>query len=1796
MALTLAAVAGGLVVPTAHADVPSAVAVDAPAGALDHLALGDPASEDAHRLDADGSSVITGEGDRPARVAEPTDPPSRYLADLTFEMTVDPAEQNYLSLTLYGGDASSYKTMLLVDGEQAQYQNSGDYQALDTGTRGGLPGRFFRTTTMLPLVSTQGHDRVQVTLRTYHPSVGATASTSSRPYHAVTTHLEPELLPRTADGELDTGYAVTTQARAPIGADEQQAKIDAYRDRQIADFDALTAKADASPTAVLSITRYVEELRFYAECLSMDWCPADTPAEKRAAIDRILRSVDNFTRQYYGDVRSLASGGHQSDWGGYYRALGEALYIVEPLLADPEIMGPDAFEAFLDEPFVTSTTDTANSIAGVDRSGGELSRREAYERVLKANYDFARSRLSYISNQVYYTYEGAWEAHEGLRVIGSKFFEGTERSHQILGEALGIRPFRGEEVLVGPDGEDLDLYHSLFFHDGTAQLTDDYLQVVMRGLARSKLGADGTVERRLPYGEHYPIVTAAGLYRENGYVGSYGETPNYNPSWFWRLADHPADAEFRDELLRLALRNLHARGQTRYQGTDAQGNRVMTMDQVVDWRNPAYPGKVAYSTEPNTPQIFAYAGLEKYLAENAEDYSGDEWEATWEHAREATGWLQQALVDNQVFPYFDEILSERRYDLRLSEEYAFVTGGRADHEALGEAAAGRVLPSTELDRYTDEELAALGVDRASTPDYAWVDVDNLFVAFRDGDTQVSGTLNFRNMGVTSSARLHARTPATAQHTQVRTESVVAYEDTFLRPHSVEDTIFQDRYTATGDQVLAMTGELSPVSHQPGVGPMNRDNFAVDTPFSNYPDVVTARYGPYLIAVNTTREEYGNAARHRIALPDDVDGRVRDLVSGRDVKVVRGSYGLRPSSAVVLDLGTAAGRPEPGRVLAIDATSGAGVVGLTWGRSAGATSFDVFRGSTAAMTDAVPVASGVTGQSLVDPVPEPGRYYYAVLARNEHGYAGAARNERGHAGAVPDERGQPGGAARGRWAAMRHVVPVAVEVSAPVTRGLPDGWRDNRVGETAGSAAVDGDTVTIAGATGAGFASGDEAITPRWNGIGRYQPDGLVLASRLVGGSVLASADLGAEPAAGAGVAIRQDAAPTSEYVWLGAEDGKIVLRTRTLDTRAHIGVGIPGHNSGGGTRSPYRVPGPDLDAGEYRYVKLVRTAHSHQVVASASADGETWTVLGSEIVPMLDAVLAGVSVASGESTFEDVTVEELPATAQALWITEGERGAHTVRWTKPVRAVEYDVYRTSDAAAAGLDPQVSPDGWEKVTTTRGLRHDGVVLAGSLTYAVVARTLDGTVTTSSTARVEAAGIEAVIADARALDPDDHAPRSWAAFVAELDAVEAAWNEGDTDEAALVQRVYDAAELLLPVFRHSFEADEPDVWQLGGRAPGTYTSGIADDGGHTGARSLLFTSTDTTGDAAHNLWAHSRRQGGVSAVTAKPATEYRVTFRYQLTDYTPGFRVGAYAFFRSFSGGAGVGVEQRNWLPASAATAPGEWATFERVYTTEDGTVDNIEVLIGLRGSEGVFRVDDVRVEPVEPPTLADQIAGARALEASGYTPESWAAFTAEVDRIEAAANAADADLETLAVELEAAHSLLLSVWTHGFEADDADVWRLGRTSETPDTYTQEIVTGGAFAGARSLLFTSADTTGSHAYRVWADSREQAGVSPVAAEPATTYRISFRYQLTDYTPADGVGAYAFFRSFLGSSGVGTEQRNWFPASAATAPGEWKTFERTYTTVDGDIDNIELLLGLRGSSGTFRVDDVRVVETAG
>ncbi|WP_158850293.1 carbohydrate binding domain-containing protein [Saccharothrix deserti] len=1511
-------------------------AAAATGGTVDTVTFGDPESERAHDFSGDSTTVVDGANGRKARVAEPLSPPTSHLGDLRLSVKVDPAAQNYLSLKFWGEDVSTYKTVLFVNGAQTTYRSQGDYEAINTGTGKGLDGRFFVNTAMLPLSSTQGRERVELILRTYHPSLTATATERSRKYYQALVHTSPEL--DMAD-EDDTGYQPTTKAAPALTAAEEKAKIDGLRSEQLALFDRLSAKSDASPGATLNISRYQDELRFYTEVLLTDWSPAKTPADKRLALDRVFKSIDNFTKQYYGNVRSLGDGGHQSDWGGYYSALGEALYIVENLIADDQVYGAQRFTDFLGQPFETGTADGPNSLAGVDWTGGALTRGEAWERVLKANFDFARSRLSYIYNQVMYTYEGAWKAHEGLRVIGSGFFEGKPRSHAIVGEALGSRPFLGEEVLVGPNGEELDLYHSLFQHDRNAVYNEAYLKVVMRGLAKSKLDAEGKVVRRLPYGKHYTGVTRDGQTRENTYVGNYGESTNYVTSWFFRTLDHAGDEELNNEILKLALRNVHARGHTRYQSTDANGNRVMLMQQVIDERNAAYPGRIAYASDINSGRGLMFAALEQFMADNADKYAGPEWTPFWGYAREAVGFAQQQLVDNQYFPYFNNVLANHKYDLRLPKTYEYVTGKRAEYAVLGgKAAAGVVLPHTDPARYTDEELARLGISRddAKRP-FAWVDIDNMYVSVRDGDTHLFGSLFQRNRGFLGNGRLHAQHGDHDQLVQLQTQGVLAYQDYVLRPNAVEDPMFYDRYTAP-DRPLAMTGELAPIAYQPGVGTVVRDNWMSDNPYSGYPDLLTARYGKYLMAVNGTRPEHGNAKAHHVRLPTAAGGgnqttagegdgqnAVVDLVTGRRLPIIAGVVAVPPSSAVVLDLGTDEVKPSaPSAVDVAVATPGSNAVGLTWRPAAGATSYTITR-AVREQGPFYPVAHGVRGTSHIDKTPSAGTFFYRVTAVNGQGL------------------GRPSNA-------------IKAVVTQAHTAGLRNGpWRDDVIGNaTGGSSSVEGSAITVNGASGTGFGGGDD--TAIYN---RFHADSLVTVSRLAQGSTVVSAKL---DGAG-GVILRDSADAVGRYAYLGVDaTGALSFKYRSLDTRTDIGTGTAGQNATGGiTRSPFAVDLKGHQAATHPYVKLIRLADSHRITALVSEDGQVWEQVATADVPMVDVVHAGVATTQ-TARFGDVEVDSLPAGTVLASGRFGDRTG-TVSWTRPRDVIAFDLYRTRDAAVAGTDPSTDPgSGWEKIVDNRwALSYEDTIYGGAMHYKVVARRLDGSTTVSAPVTITAEPFPTVLAKARTVSADDYTAASFGAFKAEVDAAEQASTQPGADEAALIKRVYDAYRLLVPVHRHSFEADESDVWQAAGTGP--YTRVIASDRGRTGTRSLYFASTDTSGNGSFNMSFHNRKQGA-SPISVTPGKTYKVSYWYQLTNYVPGRTVGAYLFVSSRDGGAQIGVEQRTWLPAGD-TAPGQWKYVERTYRADaNPVVDNVSLDFGFRGSSGEFRVDDVRVEPVD----------------------------------------------------------------------------------------------------------------------------------------------------------------------------------------------------------------------------------------
>ncbi|MFS0724173.1 putative Ig domain-containing protein [Paenibacillus sp. 1P07SE] len=1329
---------------------------DAGTGILDKIDFGHAESENAHNFTGDSTSVITGFLGEKARVSEPLSPASDTGGFLTFSMQVDPYLQNYFTVKFAGDETmpSGARAQIVINGEQVGYFRGGDYGALLGGER--APNQFIYSTIALPLESTRGKEIVEITINTTNPF--GKVEQPSRGYYIGYTHTQAYI---DVDDEVQ-GYKFKedqgpeTVVRPEETADQIEARIAQLEQEPINTFMNHYNHLGQNPNNTLNIAKYTNALRYYAMVLKSDISPMQTPEAKREALMRMFQAIDVHTKNYYGNTRLVLRGGHQGDWGGFYGELGEALYLAETLIFDESVLGEDGYNAFLDQTFDTGTVEGEFSLASAGWDGEPLTRRMAWERVLKANFDFARSRQSYITNQVFYTYEGAWKAHEGLRMVGSEFYEGRERSHRILLEMFGGVPWLGEEVLVGPNGEELDLYHSLFSHDNAAVFTDDYVHIVGKGLAKSKLDEEGEVVRRKPYGEQYTNLTKAGLTRENHYVGIYGEVANYILDYFYKTLDQPGEEEINDELLKLALNNFYARLWTRINDLDDEGKRLLAMNATIDERNggmpsrtPAYGARLlGYST--------SYAYLEKYMADHEERYSGPEWERYWEYAKYAVGAVQQLKMDNRLL--MD--LSSKDFHVRDTYDYIFNT--RKDYARFNDVKAGVVLPQTDFDYYTEEEIAALGVNPEAYEQFAWMDIDNAFISMRDGDFRMFGALAWLNMGVPATGKLHIVTPENVRVVQVAHNNQFQYEDYHIRQQDV-DLYYQRNDPATkGFAPQSLAGEILPVAYQPGVGKVVRDNFEVDHPYGALTDLMAARYGEYFILMNTTRTEYENEKSFEVDLPSDYTGNeIFDLVTKSNIPVIDGKVTIGPERGMVLKLSSHFDpAPKPNHVDFVKALEGNGSVDVIWKTTAGGQTYTLKRSETEQGPYAV-IAEGLTGNHYKDTDVAGGKaYYYKVAAVNEHG-AG--------------------------WESWR----AKADLSDADAQNLASPWQQDFIGTTQGSATVNGDVVAIQNVDGKGLGEGDD-----FNIYRRDIHDSFHYVHQTAVGNSSISARIDQNSGALSGIMLREFLSENSRYLYFGADDqGNLVLQHRN---RVSFGVW-----NGGIPVSPwnYKLKGYHVD--DYPYVKLLWHHNSQLGHAFASKDGVDWEYI-TEIDSLFPYAYYTGLISSQEAAFSEVTVSDMPRESLMPFIDK-DKDQITLRWNKPKQASWFNIYRTQNEEASLTDPVFKEgaaeleDGspWEEVITgTRARPIRDVLRFGSAYYKVMPVHEDGSPQPfSETVSVHADDISVVLENALSLPANEYTKASFYLFRQELARIQTEMMEPEYDEAQLIDDIYQAESLLV-----------------------------------------------------------------------------------------------------------------------------------------------------------------------------------------------------------------------------------------------------------------------------------------------------------------------------------------------------------------------------------------------------------------
>ncbi len=831
----------------------------------------------------------------------PTTPPSRFSMELTFTVKIDPYKQNYLSLKLHSSEKYT-PIFLYIDGKQLGYAKCGDFEALNLGYGSFKPEGYFYVTTAIPLLYTKDKNEIELALRQAEPYDDLT-EVHGTVYEAYSTTSPTFNLP-------ENKTPVTKKAIQDFDVDTL---AESYIDAQVEFFNNSLTKLRNGEK--LSITKYVEEFRHFCMMLFEPYCPLEN---KQEAVELLINCINLYVKDYFENPKTLLHNAHQSDWGGYYGELGQGLYIIEKLI------DKNWFEDCLASPF-----DEKRTV------------REAWEICLKANFDFASSRQSYIYNQTYYTYEGAWKAMAGLGVIGSKYYIGKEKCDLILKEALGLAPWKGEHILFDKEGRELDLYHCLFNHDRNAQFTDDYINIVCRGEAVQGVDEKGEFLRRKPYGENYYPLTHRALSRENGYVGNYGETNNYLPEWVYRTFNH-GDFELSDLILKAALENINSRMYMRYQGADEEGFSIMLMEQAIDERNPTMNPKSAYGAIINDKRTLHFASLKRHMNEHSERYASPEWDKYKLYAQKALDALRQQHQDGHLIPVLEN-LAPNYNDFKIDRTIKDIFKEDITH----------YLPHSDENSW----------------DFVFFDIDSLLLSLRDNNTHIFAQLNHRSRGFNGYGRAHIITNGTHHLTQFKTDGMFTPDGKFIRQQNVNMDFIADSQGSNsyargpvplcefGATAQALCGEEQSITYQKGIGHVLRENYEVDTPYSGYPDVIWAKIDKYFICCNTTRESYENAQTYTLPF----------LVNGKEITLEPFSYEVIRTDDEI---------PLPSSVKVLNAlTSQSGIL-LSWKEAEGE-SYNIYRdGKLSAHTTAtVYTDTNVHGNH---------EYSYFVTAVNKYG--------------------------------------------------------------------------------------------------------------------------------------------------------------------------------------------------------------------------------------------------------------------------------------------------------------------------------------------------------------------------------------------------------------------------------------------------------------------------------------------------------------------------------------------------------------------------------------------------------------------------------------------------------------------------------------------------------------------------------------------------------------------------------------------------------------------------------------------
>jgi hypothetical protein len=706
------------------------LAVAHAADTVDQLILGNVESEQAHHFEGLNTKPVIAALGEPARISLPKEPVDYYGGDLTFDLKVDPVRQNYFTVKFWGSDVNGgQKALLYINGEQLGYRHLGDYEALNHGAgEPSFQNRFFYYTTVLPLNFTRERNRITLTIRTIGPISGYSLGggydgyqgkmrRESRGYYRVYTHTTPALAG--LEGEKQGAVPPPPPVRFAL-SEPRPGNLDVRAADRFAQ--QLNATGTMPPNDIADFARLAAQL----------WSTLGE-ATRQKAITQLVAKIDAQSANAY-DPNFFAKGIYQGDWGGSFAPVAEAIFYMNkfvPLKSWQPLLGE-----------TITVKDEAQT------------RRQAWTRMIKGNFDYARTHIAHISNQAMFCLHGAYRSNRALQIINPAVAEPEETGKRFLFEAAGIWPFRGNDIL--------DANGRLIGHED-------------------------------PFGDHYFVITDKGLTREFTYVAIYGEAAN-DLVRYYELYGY-------DEILKKGLLSVSARAQMKYSDLDEQGFRGMRMEGVIESRGPAYPDDVGYVQRRRGLTMLH---LVRLMTERREKYQGAEWRPYWKIANDVIGYAQQMLGDNQP----PEVGGSEGL-----ADYLFIK----NHPPTGVLLPNTMLSGYRPDEVEKLKAAGLDSAALEQHAWADEDDGTIALRDGDL-TMFVGLVMKANWGVNGIARVHCITPTLDRLATVVPDVQFEWSGKWsVRPDWV-NVQFMNANNPPEGTFQALAGEVLPFASQPNVRP------------------------------------------------------------------------------------------------------------------------------------------------------------------------------------------------------------------------------------------------------------------------------------------------------------------------------------------------------------------------------------------------------------------------------------------------------------------------------------------------------------------------------------------------------------------------------------------------------------------------------------------------------------------------------------------------------------------------------------------------------------------------------------------------------------------------------------------------------------------------------------------------------------------------------------------------------------------------------------------------------------------